>query len=130
MTRLILPVSARDHTLGAQTAPITLVEYGSYDCSHCAQVERTIQVVRRRLNGALRFVYRHFPRARLNSASLRAAEAAEAAGAQGRFWEMHRLLLEHTHDLSEGTIALCAVRLELDIPRFLRDLQQGVYAER
>jgi protein-disulfide isomerase len=67
---------------------------------------------------------------RLNSASQRAAEAAEAAGAQGRFWEMHRLLLEHTSHLDKATLAVCAVTLGLDMSRFLSDLKQGVYAER
>ncbi len=130
MTRLIMPVGRRDHSLGDATDPITLVEYGSYDCSHCAKTERIVEDLRRRLNGNLRFVYRHFPRVRLNSVSRRAAEAAEAASEQGRFWEMHRLLLEHTYDLSEGTIGLCAARVGLDMPRFLSDLQTGLYADR
>lgn len=128
MTRLVLPVGKRDHLLGAARAAVTLVEYGNYECSHCAQTERIVAQLLQRLNGDLRFAYRHFPRGRLNSASQRAAEAAEAAGAQGKFWAMHRLLLEHTHHLDDATIALCAVTLELDIPRFLSDLKLGVYA--
>ena len=130
MTRLILPVGKRDHTLGGETAAITLVEYGNYECSHCAQTERIVKELRQRLNGELRFVYRHFPRGQFHSATQRAAEAAEAAGAQGKFWAMHRLLLEHTHKLDDATIALCAATLELDMPRFLYDLTQSVYAER
>jgi protein-disulfide isomerase len=130
MTRLVLPVGKRDHTLGGEHAAITLVEYGNYECSHCAQIERVVTQLRQRLNVELRFVYRHFPRGLLPSASRRAAEAAEAAGAQGRFWEMHRLLLKHAHHLDDATIALCAATLGLDMPCFLYDLKMGVYAER
>jgi protein-disulfide isomerase len=130
MTRLTLPVGKRDHTLGVEKASITLVEYGNYACAHCAQTKHIVEEIRRRLNGDLRFVYRHFPHTGLHSSSQRAAEAAEAAGAQGWFWEMHRLLFEHPHDLSDATIGLCAATLGLDMPRFLRDLKQGVYAEK
>jgi protein-disulfide isomerase len=130
MARLVTPVGKRDHLLGAVRAATTLVEYGNYECSHCAQTQRVVTQLRQRLNGELCFAYRHFPRGVLHSATQRAAEAAEAAGAQGQFWAMHRLLLEHTHDLDDATIALCAVTLELDMPRFLHDLQQGVYANR
>jgi protein-disulfide isomerase len=130
MTRLILPVGKRDHTLGGERAAITLVEYGNYECSHCAQTERIVAQVRQRLNGGLRFIYRHFPRGRVHSASQRAAEAAEAAGAQGKFWAMHGLLLERSGKLDDANIAVCAASLELDMPRFLYELMQGVYAER
>src|SRR5579871_844922 len=127
MTRLILPVGRRDHTLGAERAAITLVEYGKYDCSHCVQTERIVAELRQRFSGGLRFVYRHFPRGRPHSPSQRAAEAAEAAGAQGKFWEMHRLLLEQTYHLDDATLGLCAVTLGLDIPSFLYDLKQGIH---
>lgn len=130
MTHLILPAGTRDHTLGANYAAITLVEYGNYECSHCAQVEHIVAQLRRRLYGELRFVYRHFPRGRPSSISQRAAEAAEAAGAQGKFWEMHRLLLEHTNALEDATLWLCAASLGLDLPRFFYDLKQGGYAEK
>src|SRR5579872_6337659 len=130
MTRLILPAGKRDHTQGAENATITLVEYGHYECSHCARTQRVVEALRGRLNGDLRFVYRHFPRVQMHSASQCAAEAAEAAGAQGRFWEMHRLLFEHTHELNDATIALCAATLLLDMGRFFHDLRHHVYAAR
>jgi protein-disulfide isomerase len=128
MTHLILPVGARDHTLGPSNAPVVLMEYGQYECSHCALVVQTVEVLRQRLNGALCFAYRHFPPARLDSGARRAAEAAEAAGAQGKFWEMHGLLFEHTSHLDDATLALCAATVGLDMPRFLDDLKQGIYA--
>lgn len=130
MTRLILPVGARDHTRGPKNAPVTLVEYGRYLCPHCALVEQTVEELQQRLNGALCFVYRHFPPARLHSVSQRAGEAAEAAGAQGKFWEMHALLFEYAPNLDDATLALCASTLGLDMSRFLFDLKRGVYAEK
>ncbi|HLK61289.1 MAG TPA: thioredoxin domain-containing protein [Chthonomonadaceae bacterium] len=130
MTRLFLPVSTRDHMLGAKNAPFTLVEYGHYACSHCASIERTVMQQQRRLDGELRFVYRHFPPTRFFSSAQRAAEAAEAAGAQGKFWEMHRLLFGYTHHLEDAILVFCAATLRLDMPRFLSDLNQHVYAER
>lgn len=128
MNHLVLPVDTRDHALGEQNASITLVEYGHYACTHCAQVARTVQALRRSLDGELRFVYRHFPPARFHPTAQRAAEAAEAAAGQGKFWEMHWLLLEHVSRLDDATLALCAATLGLDMPRFLYDLEQGVHA--
>lgn len=130
MTRLMLPVGTRDHILGSPGAAITLVEYGHYECAHCAQAHPIVMLLRRQLNGNLRYTYRHFPRTQRLSITQRAAEAVEAAGAQGKFWEMHWLLLEHTHDLSDATIGLGATALGLDMPRFLSALKQGIYAER
>lgn len=130
MTHLILPVGARDHTLGSPDAAVTLVEYGHYECAHCAQSQPIVALLRRQLNGNLRFTYRHFPRTKRHSITHRAAEAAEAAGAQGKFWEMHWLLLEHTQHLDSVTIGLCATALGLDMLRFLSELEQGVYRER
>jgi protein-disulfide isomerase len=130
MTHLILPVGIRDHTLGAKDALFTLVEYGNYERSHCACTQRTIALLQRWMHGEVRFVYRHFPQVRLNSMSLRAAEAAEAAAAQGKFWEMHRMLFEYTRQLDDATLVFCAGTLRLDMPRFLNDLKQHVYARR
>lgn len=130
MTRLVLPVGKRDHLLGEANAPITLVEYGSYECSHCAQAERVVSQLQRLLNGNMRYVYRHFPSGLDHSTSRRAAEAAEAAGAQGKFWEMHGLLLENAHNLNDATIAVCAAALDLNVPYFLYELNHGAYAEK
>src|SRR5437016_2783670 len=94
MTTLSRPVGSDDHSLGPVDAPITLVQYGSYACRHCRQALPILEEVRRRYDHPLRFVYRHFPQETLHSVSERAAEAVEAAGKQGKFWEMHALLLE------------------------------------
>ena len=94
-TRLALPVSERDHIRGPAAAPVTLVEYGDYECPYCGQAYPVVEAVRRQLGDTLRFVFRHFPLAQVHPHALHAAEAAEAAGAQGKFWEMHDTLFTH-----------------------------------
>ncbi len=86
--------------------------------------------LRERLNGDMRFAYRHFPSGLRNSISQKAAEAAEAAGAQGKFWEMHRLLFDHANSLSDATIGLCAASAGLNMRRFFGDVKSGAYAWR
>src|SRR5262245_1756221 len=93
--RLSVPVGAVDHALGPAGAPITLVEYGDFECPYCGRAYPSIKAVRRRLGDRLRFVFRHFPVARKHPHALWAAEAAEAAAAQGQFWEMHDQLFVH-----------------------------------
>jgi protein-disulfide isomerase len=90
--RLTVPVSERDHVLGPATAPVTLVEYGDYECPFCRAAHASVEQVRQVMGNDLRFVFRHFPLSQIHPHAYQAAEAAEAAGAQGRFWEMHHLL--------------------------------------
>jgi protein-disulfide isomerase len=93
---LTLPVSSeRDHTLGSDTAPVTLVEYGDYECPYCGQAYPIIKRIQRRLDDNLRFVFRNFPITRSHPHVQHAAEAAEAAGAQNKLWEMYDQLYEH-----------------------------------
>src|SRR4051812_6290462 len=87
--RLILPVSKRDHIRGSATAPVTLVEYGDYECPYCAAAQAVVEDVRELLKDDLRFVFRNFPLATIHPHAIIAAEAAEAAGGQNKFWEMH-----------------------------------------
>ena len=86
---LVLPVSERDHSKGPSTAPVVLVEYGDYECPHCRQAYKVVKQLERRLGDNLRFVFRNFPLTAVHPHAELAAEAAEAAGAQGKFWEMH-----------------------------------------
>jgi protein-disulfide isomerase len=88
-------VSARDHVAGPLSAPVTLLEYGNFECIHCGRVYPVIKEVQKLLGGNLCFIFRHFPTVRTHPHSLRAAEAAEAAGTQDRFWEMHDELFTH-----------------------------------
>jgi protein-disulfide isomerase len=93
--RLIMPVSERDHLLGPATAPVTLVEYGDYECPHCGQAHPVVKHLLALLGRRVRFVFRHCPLTMAHPHAQPAAEAAEGAGAQGKFWEMHELLFGH-----------------------------------
>ena len=128
--KLVVPVSERDHVLGAEDAQVTLVEYGDLECPYCRQVNPVIQELRRRLGGRVRYVFRHFPIRSSHFHAQLAAEAAEAAGAQGKFWERQESLLEHQEALDTSHILEYAAQLDLDLEQFERDLQEHTYAER
>jgi protein-disulfide isomerase len=127
-TRLTLPVGPRDHILGPSTAPVTLVEYGDFECSHCGHAHSVVKTLLKHLGRQLRFAYRHFPLATAHPRAEPAAEAAEAAGAQGKFWPMHDTLFEHQEALEDEDLLLYGTDLGLDVPNFVSDLINGVYA--
>lgn len=118
------------HTLGPEAAVLRLVEYGDYECMHTARANRTVKEIMRKLDGRLSFTYRHFPLREKHSYAQPAAEAAEAAAEQGRFWEMHDLLFEHQDELNRQAYLSHAKRLGLDIPVFVRALDQHLYLPR
>jgi protein-disulfide isomerase len=124
------PLNERDHVLGPADAPITLVEYGDYECPYCGAAHPVVKEIVQRLGDELRFAFRHFPLARVHPHAERAAEAAEAAAAQGRFWPMHDLLFEHQDALEDEDLLTYASVLGLDVERFVQDLASGVYAPR
>jgi protein-disulfide isomerase len=128
--RLTSPVSARDHIRGAPEAPITLVEYGDYECPYCRALTTVVDGLVDRLGDQLRFVFRHFPLTPAHPHAFRAAEAAEAAAAQGRYWEMHDLLFTPQQTLEDEDLAAAATSLGLDVDRFTHELRGGVHAER
>lgn len=120
---LSMSIYADDHILGPENADVSLVEYGSYDCPHCRKAVNILAQLPKLYNGTLRFVYRHFQRETSNAApSHRAAEAAEAAGKQGKFWEMHAHLLEHQDALDDANLFAYAVLLGLNTRQFADDL--------
>ena len=126
-TRLLLPVGERDHIRGPINAPVTLLEYGDYECPHCRAAYPIVEEVRHAMGERLRLVYRHFPLTRVHPHAERAAEAAEAAGAQGRFWEMHdRIFVEPRALDGEGLLAR-AEEAGLDTVGFARDLSLGTF---
>ena len=127
---LTVPVSERDHVRGPATAPLTLLEYGDYECPFCGAAHPIVKQVERLLEGDLRFAYRHFPLRQIHPHAYQAAEAAEAAGAQGRFWEMHDLLFEHQDRLDTPDLITYAKALGLDLARFGRDLETHAHAPR
>jgi protein-disulfide isomerase len=116
------PVNQNDHVLGPPDAPVTLVEYGDYQCPYCRSAHFVVEQVRAHLGDQLRFVFRHMPLTQLHSQAEMAAEAAEAAGLQGKFWEMHRAIYEHQNELSAQMLTALAERLGLDMERFTNDL--------
>ena len=128
--QLVLPVSARDHLREPAKAPITLVEYGDFECPVCGMAYPAVKELQRRRGGGLRFVYRHVPRTNEHPHAHLAAEAAEAAGAQGQFWEMHDLLFEHQSALKLDDLVGYAARLGLDTDRFRRELETHAYHDR
>jgi len=122
---LAVPVSERDHSLGRADAPVTLVEYGDFECPFCGMAYPDIKRIQSRLGDRLRFVYRHFPRPEHVHAR-HAAEAAECAGAQGEqyFWAMHDQLFEHQQALDDAHLLEYATRTGLDMDRFRADFAQ------
>jgi NhaA family Na+:H+ antiporter len=129
-TRLDPPLSERDHTLGPPDAQLVLVEYGDFECPFCGDAFGIVKEVQRRLGDRLRFAFRHFPVTRVHPHAQRAAEAAEAAAAQGAFWPMHDYLYTHQPSLAEPDLIRHAATLGLDVERFAEDLQSRRYADR
>jgi protein-disulfide isomerase len=123
-------ITDRDHVLGPSEAPVTLVEYGDFECPHCG---RTYPLVKRLLDRAgseLRFVFRHYPINVGHAHAQIAAEASEAAGAQGRFWEMAHVLFENQLALDTPALEGYAVRLGLDVRRFRHEMEGRVHSAR
>jgi formate-nitrite transporter family protein len=125
--RLKNQVDDQDHAAGPETAPVTLLEYGNFECIDCGRVYPVIKQLRKTLGDSLRFVFRHFPIVRIHPHSLRAAEAAEAAGAQQKFWQMHDELFTHQTALEDRELSRYAQRIALDIERFKREMSDNVY---
>jgi protein-disulfide isomerase len=119
----------RDHILGPADAPVTLVEYGDFECPFCGRSYPAVKQIRRELGDRLRFVFRHFPRPEHPHAR-HAAEAAEAAAAQGHFWDMHDMLFEHQRALEGKDLVAYAAAIGLDVGRFEHDLTTHVYLGR
>jgi len=128
--KLSLPVGKRDHILGPENAPVTLVEYGDYECPYCGAAHLMLKKVQEVMGDRLQFIFRHFPLTQIHPHAEAAAEAAETAGAQGYFWEMHDLLYENQRVLDPLHLVGFAEQLDLDTGRFARELQAHVYHDR
>jgi protein-disulfide isomerase len=128
---LTLPISpGRDHIRGPVDAPVTLLEYGDYECPYCGLAHPIVRAVEQEMAGALRFVFRHFPLTTVHPHAELAAEAAEAAGAQRKFWAMHDMLYENQQQLDPPRLLVYAETLGLDLKRFGSDLGQHVHASK
>ena len=103
------PLGARDHARGPQDAPVTLVMYGDYECPYCGEAHPVLKELQERVGERARFVFRHFPLNSVHPRARRAAQAAEAAASQGRFWEMHDLLYERQYELDDEDLPGLAI---------------------
>jgi protein-disulfide isomerase len=128
--RLAVPVGEPDHVRGPATALVTLVEYGDYECPYCRAAVAIVEELQRVLPDQLRYAFRHFPLENLHPRARRAAEAAEAAGSQGKFFEMHVALFEHQTALEDADLLRYAAELDLDTARFGADLDAHTHASR
>ena len=128
--RLTVPVNESDHVIGPQNAYVTVVKYGDYECPDCHKAHREIEKLTRALVDDVRLVYRHFPLVHIHPHALRAAEAAEAASGQGKFWEMHTLLFRYPDKLSDKDLRKHAAEIGLDLDRFDNEMARGVHAQK
>jgi NhaA family Na+:H+ antiporter len=128
--KLTAPVRLSDHSQGSSQATVTLVEYGDYECQYCGRVHPIIQDLVHRLGQQqVRYVYRHFPIRSVHPHAMLAAEAAEAAGSQGKFWEMHDLLFDAQGALARSDLVGYARQLSLDLTQFEQELDEHVHRE-
>ena len=130
ITTLLVPVQEDDHVQGPASANLTLVEYGDYECPDCGRLFDIIRDLQGTLGERLRIVYRHYPLSGIHPRAQEAAEAALAAGAQGRFWEMHDLLFRNQSALKRNHLLRYAENLALNMDRFSSAIKKQVYRER
>jgi len=124
----VTEVTADDHVRGRPDAPVTVLEYGDYECPYCRGAARDVQEMLARYPDTVRFVFRNFPIAQLHPHAEQAAEAAEAAGAQGKFWPMYELLLQPASHLDLASLLDYAADLGLDVGRFRTEISGQAYA--
>jgi protein-disulfide isomerase len=127
---LAIPVTAVDHALGSEHSPVTVVEYGDFECPICKQAAPAVKLMLERFGARTRFVFRHFPVESAHPHAMHAAQAAEAAGGQGKFWQMHDLLFDNQRHLKLANLREYAQRLELDMPRFIAEMDDEIYLQR
>ena len=131
LTDLAVPVDPeRDHIRGRQDAPVTLLEYGDYECPYCGRAERAVRELLADFESDVRYVWRYLPLTDVHAHAQVAAEAAEAAAAQGAFWPMHDLLITHQQALEDSDLRGYAAELGLDVERFWQDLRERNYSGR
>src|SRR5215472_10997777 len=130
LSRLLLPIRSSDHVCGPENATYTLVEYGDYECPDCGRLYVILRDLQRDVASRLRIVFRHYPRSGSHPHAQQAAEAAEAAAAQGKFWEMHTLLFERQEALQTRDLIRYAGELGLNAEQFRNELKHQTYRDR
>ncbi|MGK5742149.1 DsbA family protein [Micromonospora sp. URMC 103] len=128
--RLRTPVTGADHVRGADDAPVTVVEYGDFQCRYCGAAYPNLHEMLRQREGTVRLVYRHFPISNVHPYAESAAEAAEAAGARGRFWEMHDWLFEHQDQLDPVHLSLGVEQLGLPPEEIGAEVERQAHGDR
>jgi protein-disulfide isomerase len=128
--KLTAPVSAVDHVLGSEHAPVTLVQYADFECPNCKQAAPAVKLLLERFAERVRIAFRHFPVEEVHPHALLAAQAAECAGGQGQFWPMHDLLFEHQLHLKTNQLHGYAEQLRLDMARYSAEMDDQVYLQR
>jgi protein-disulfide isomerase len=129
-SKSVLPVAGHDHVQGSIDAPLALVEYGDYQCPYCGEANAVVKEIQERLGDQLCYVFRNFPLQEIHPYAEHAAEAAEAAGAQGRFWEMHDVLFENQNALDDDDLSAYAAELDLDAKRLVLEVRNSAHAAR
>ena len=127
---LTVPIGPAEHTLGPAHAPVTVVEYGDFECPNCKQAATAVRLLLEHFANRVLFVFRHFPLEEVHPHAEPAAEAAECAGGQGKFWPMHDLLFAHQDRLKPSHLRGYAEELELDMARFTTEMNDHVYLQR
>ena len=127
---LAVAVTDADHGLGPADAPVTIVEYGDYECPECLNAVPIMAGLREHFGDRLRIVFRHFPISSMHPGASAAAIAAEAAAAQGRFWEMHEALFRRQRELYNVDLTHLALRLDIELYKFERDRESAEAARR
>jgi Na+:H+ antiporter, NhaA family len=128
--RLAVPVLPHDHVRGPESAAVTVVEYGEFECPYCGRAFHVINDLLKEYGDQLRFVFRHYPLDSEHPFSVRASLAAEAAAAQGKFWEMHDHLFTHQHSLAYDDLRTHGEALGLDPVRLETDVRRGAHLDR
>ena len=130
MATLKVPIVAEDHAQGPDNAPVTLVEYGDYECPHCGHAHSIVKKLEAHFGKRLRFIFRNFPLSEMHPNAESAAEAAEFAGSHGKFWEMHDLLFENQTRLGGKLFVELAQTLQLPATELRQALAEGTYEAR
>ena len=127
---LAIPPEPTDHSDGAEHARVTVIEYGDFECPNCKMAAPTPKLLLERFPGRVRFIFRHFPLEEAHPHALAAAEAAEAAAAQGRFWPMYDLLFQNQAHLKAGDPRRYAAEAGLDLVRYTAEMDDHIYLQK
>jgi len=127
---LAIPPEPTDHSLGAEHARVIVIEYGDFECPNCKMAAHTPTLLLDTYPGKVRFIYRHFPLVEAHPHASMAAEASEAAAAQGKFWPMHDLLFQNQAHLKDKDLNRYAARAELDLVRYSAEMDDHIYLQK